>query len=150
MKNFIVTTLLCCISFCAAAQKNETVEYPFFRTKNTRVFDITKVTTSKEYTALEVYFYAADWVKVNSTSILTGNSSGKKYKLLRSEGIDIDQETALPVGGYMKATLYFEPLDAADRSFDFSEGENVPNGWEVTNISLAPYSLKKVLEKDKK
>ena len=41
MKNFIVTTLLCCISFCATAQKNETVEYPFFRAKNTRVFDIT-------------------------------------------------------------------------------------------------------------
>lgn len=29
MKYFIVTTLLCCITFCATAQKNEIVEYPF-------------------------------------------------------------------------------------------------------------------------
>ena len=50
----------------------------------------------------------------------------------------------------MKATLYFEPLDAADRSFNFSGGENIPNGWEITNISLTPYSLKEVMEKDKK
>lgn len=150
MKKLFLTLIVALATLCGFAQKNKTVEYPFFRTKNTRVFDITKVTTSKEYTALEVYFYAADWIKVNSTSILTGNNSGKKYKLLRSEGVDIDQETALPVGGYMKATLYFEPLDATDRSFDFSEGDNVPNGWEITNISLTPCSLKKVLEKDKK
>lgn len=150
MKYFIVTALLYCITFCATAQKNEIVEYPFYQTKNTRVFDITKVTTSKDYTALEVYFYAAEWIKVNGTSTLIGNNSGKRYKLLRSEGVDVDKETTLPECGYMKATLYFEPLDAADRSFNFSEGENVPNGWEITNISLTPYSLKKVLEKDKK
>ena len=29
MKYFIVTTLLFCITFCATAQKNEIVEYPF-------------------------------------------------------------------------------------------------------------------------
>ena len=150
MKKLFLTLIIAFATLCSFAQKRQIVEFPFYQTKNTRVFDITKVTTDKNYTALEVYFYAAEWIKVNSTSILTGNNSGKKYKLLRSEGVDIDKETTLPQCGYMKATLYFEPLDATDRSFNFSEGENIPNGWEITNISLTPYSLKEVMEKDKK
>ena len=150
MKKLFLTLFVAFATVCGFAQKGESVEFPFYQTKNTRVFDITKVTTDKNHTALEVYFYAAEWIKVNGTSILTGNNSGKKYKLLRSEGVDVDQTTTLPECGYMKATLYFEPLDAADRSFNFSEGENIPNGWEITNISLTPYSLKEVMENDKK
>lgn len=150
MKNLFLTLILALVTLCSFAQKKQTVEFPFYQTKNTRVFDITKVTTDKNYTALEVYFYAAEWIKVKSTSILTGNNSGKRYKMLRSEGVNVDKETTLPQCGYMKATLYFEPLDATDQSFDFSEGENVANGWKITNISLTPYSLKEVMKKDKK
>lgn len=150
MRYYITTALLCCVTLCITAQKIRTVEFPFYQTTNTRVFDITKVTTDKNHTALEVYFYAAKYIKLNSTSILIGNNSGKKYKLLRSEGVHLDQQTNLPQCGYMKATLYFEPLDEADNTFDFSEGENVSNGWNIKNISLTPYNLKEVLSKDKK
>ena len=149
MKKTFLTLIIAFATVCGFAQKRQTVEFPFYQTKNTRVFDITKVTTDKDYTALEVYFYAAEWIKVNSTSILTGNNSGKRYKMLRSEGVNVDKETTLPQCGYMKATLYFEPLDATDRSFDFYEGENVANGWSITGISLTPYNLKDVLERDK-
>ena len=149
MKKLFLTLIVAFATVCGFAQKRQTIEFPFYQTKNTRVFDITKVTTDKDYTALEVYFYAAEWIKVNSTSILTGNNSGKRYKMLRSEGVNVDKETTLPQCGYMKATLYFEPLDATDRSFDFSEGENAANGWSITGISLTPYNLKDVLERDK-
>ena len=91
MKKLFLTLIIAFATLCGFAQKGETVEFPFYQTKNTRVFDITKVTTDKNYTALEVYFYAAEWIKVNGTSILIGNNSGKRYKLLRSEGVDIDK-----------------------------------------------------------
>ncbi len=149
MKKLFLTLIVAFATVCSYAQKLQTVEFPFYQTKNTRVFDITKVTTCKDYTALEVYFYAAECIKVNSTTILTGNNSGKKYKLLRCEGVDVDQMTTLPECRYMKATLYFEPLDASEHSFDFSEGENIDNAWNITGVSLTPYRLKEILKKDK-
>lgn len=151
MRNFtLATMLLCVIAISTTAQKKHTVEYPFYKAKNTRTFDITKVMTDKEYTTLEVCFYASQSVRLAKESTLTGNDSGKKYKLLRSEGIETDSWTTMPECLYMKATLYFEPLDAADLSFDFSEGENVSNGWEIKGVSLTPYNLKDIIEKDKK
>lgn len=64
MKKLFLTLIVALATLCGFAQKNKTVEYPFFRTKNTRVFDITKVTTNKEHTALEVYFYAAYYNRI--------------------------------------------------------------------------------------
>ncbi|MBR5860266.1 MAG: hypothetical protein IKY71_02855, partial [Bacteroidaceae bacterium] len=147
MKKTLLTLLFAFATVCGFAQESITVEYPYYETINTRIFDISKVIADKEATVLEVYFYAVENITVDADAVLVGNTTGKRYKLLRSEGVEIGQATNLPESGFMKGVLHFEPLDKEDLSFDFDGGKS---GWNLKGVSLKEYSLKEVIGKDKK
>ena len=147
MKKLFLTLVVAFATVCGFAQESISVEYPYYETINTRVFDISKVVANKEATVLEVYFYAVDNITVDADAVLVGNTAGKRYKLLRSEGVEIGQATNLPESGFMKGVLHFEPLDKEDLSFDFDGGKS---GWNLKGVSLKEYSLKEVIGKDKK
>ena len=147
MKKLFLTLVVAFATLCSFAQESITVEYPYYETINTRFFDISKVIADKEATVLEVYFYAVENITVDANIMLVGNTTGKHYKLLRSEGVEIGQATNLPESGFMKGVLHFEPLDKEDLSFDFDGGKS---GWNLKGVSLKEYSLKEVIGKDKK
>ena len=147
MKKKLFTILFALTTMCGFAQESITVEYPYYETINTRIFDISKVVADREATVLEVYFYAVDNITVDADAVLVGNTTGKRYKLLRSEGVEIGQATNLPESGFMKGVLHFEPLDKEDLSFDFDGGKS---GWSLKGVSLKEYSLKEIIGKDKK
>ena len=86
MKKLFLTLIVAFATAFGFAQENITVEYPYYETINTRIFDISKVIADKEATVLEVYFYAVDNITVDANTVLVGNTTGKCYKLLRSEG----------------------------------------------------------------
>ena len=133
MKKLFLILIVAFATTCGFAQKRITVEYPYYDTINTRIFDISKVIADKEATVLEVYFYAADNITVDANTVLVGNTTSKHYKLLRSEGVEIGQATNLPESGFMKGVLHFEPLDKEDLSFDFDGGNS---GWSLKGVSL--------------
>ena len=114
MRKRLSTLLFALITLCSFAQKSISVEYPYYESINTRIFDISKVIADKETTVLEVYFYAVENITVDANTMLAGNTTGKHYKLLRSEGVEIGHVTNLPECGFMKGVLIFEPLDKED------------------------------------
>ena len=76
MKKLILTLIVAFTTVCGFAQESITVEYPYYETINTRVFDISKVIADKEATVLEVYFYAVENITVDADAVLVGNTTG--------------------------------------------------------------------------
>ena len=124
MKKLILTLIVAFATVCGFAQESISVEYPYYETINTRIFDISKVVADKEATVLEVYFYAVENITFDANTMLVGDTTGKHYKLLRSKGVEIGHVTNLPECGFMKGVLIFEPLEKEDRSFDFDGGKS--------------------------
>lgn len=52
MKKLILTLIVAIATVCGFAQESITVEYPYYETINTRIFDISKVVADKEATVL--------------------------------------------------------------------------------------------------
>ena len=58
-----------------------------------------------------------NWVRLSSHTILS-TEDGKRYKLLKCEGIEPDKECYLPESGRMSFTLEYEPLPESAKMFD--------------------------------
>lgn len=52
-----------------------------------------------------------NWISVNSQSVLEPIQGDERYKLLKSEGLELDKKIFMPESGEVKFTLYFEPID---------------------------------------
>ena len=73
------------------------------------------------------------WVKISSQSFLRGQS-GKIYKFIRLEGMEVDTKVFMPESGTMSCVLYFEALDKNEQSFDYIENldeEDVSNFYGI-------------------
>jgi len=86
------------------------------------------------------------WVKVQSNWIIQDKKSGKNYKILRVDGIEIDKEIYMPESGKMPCTIYFEPLDKSTELINIIEpGGRVES--QVYGVHLK--SVKQKKDKDK-
>ena len=52
---------------------------------------------------------------------LKDRHSDKQFKVLRAEGIQLNEQVAMPESGRVPFTLYFEPLDADVKELNFIE-----------------------------
>lgn len=52
-----------------------------------------------------------NWISINSQSMLEPIRGDQRYKLLKSEGFELDKKVAMPESGEVKFNLYFEPVD---------------------------------------
>ncbi|MBR5851504.1 MAG: hypothetical protein IKY73_03155, partial [Bacteroidaceae bacterium] len=72
MKRLFISLIIAFATVCGFAQESITVEYPYYETINTRIYDISKVIADKEATVLEVYFYAVENITVDADAVLVG------------------------------------------------------------------------------
>jgi len=109
----------------AIEAQNKIVELPDFETSNTILFEINKLELKDTATVLfcDAYHRPDMWIRISSKSYLKGNS-GRIYKLLCSEGFELDKKVNMPQSGNVTFKLYMELLDKDENTFDFMEGEN--------------------------
>jgi len=110
------------------------VENPEFESSNMGSLEINKLELNKNETVLYCDFYANpnDTISISSICYLNGKS-GKIYKLLSSENIELGKKTIIPTTGYISIKLHLKPLDKTEKYFDLLIGENGQD-YKITGI----------------
>ena len=126
---------LCLCSFLSWGQR--VVEVPWYESTNTEMFDIIKIELTEDATILtgQVYYFPDHWFRVVGRTVLRGEN-GKEYKLLKAEGITLNEKMFLPESGRMTFQLYFESLDDSEKNVDYVEG-NHEDDWLIRGIRLS-------------
>lgn len=101
------------------------VDYPDYGS-HANYIEVNRVKADKAETVLEatVYNRPGYWVQMNSTGILIGSNTGKKYKFLRAEGLEMDKKVAMPSTGYRDFTIRFEAIDKRDSLVHWMGNDN--------------------------
>lgn len=135
-QNFFLSLLFILLITASCVNQNVIIERPEYESSNARTFEISKLELKDTVTVLYCDFYNSTrpgaWVSISSKSYLKGKS-GRIYKIVGSEGYVLDERATMPESGNMSFKLYAEPLDKADDTFDFMEGE-YEGAFVVTGI----------------
>ena len=139
MKKIIFILLMLFTVVSADAQKRQIVENPFYESTNTSRLEITRIETSKKETVVwaTLWYRHNYWLRMAETMLLKGKETGKEYKMLRVEGIELNKETFMPASNSMDIKIYFEPISSEEKSVDFWEGDE-DGAWWIKGISLTP------------
>ena len=136
---------LCLCLWTSLGWGQRVIEVPWYETTNTYMFDIIKMELTDEATIItgQVKYFPNEWFRVVGRTVLRGES-GKEYKLLKAEGIKLNEQVFLPESGQMTFQLYFEPVDAGEKKMDYVEG-NHETDWRIGGIVLdeKPQKLEK-------
>ena len=136
---------LCLCLWTSLGWGQRMIEVQWYETTNTYMFDIIKMELTDEATVItgQVKYFPNEWFRVVGRTVLRGES-GKEYKLLKTEGIKLDEQVFLPESGQMTFRLYFEPVDAGEKKVDYVEG-NHETDWRIGGIVLdeKPQKLEK-------
>jgi len=138
MTAFLMVAIFLVLTSCT---QNKEVTSPAVDYSNTSSLEIDKVVLTDSITTLYMssYYRPSWWIKISSKSYLMAD--GKKYSILRSEGLELDKEFFLPkenVDGIATATfkLIFKAIPFQTKSIDFSEGPTIQNSFEMYGIRL--------------
>ena len=103
--------------------QNKVIEVPRYESTNTYMFDVVKIEMARNATIVtgQVKSFPGEWFRISGRTVIKGDS-GREYRLLSAEGIDLNQKVFLPESGVMTFQLYFEPLDAREKKIDYVEG----------------------------
>lgn len=129
--HFLIIVGFLSISYISLAQ-GKIIQRPDYESSSTTNFQIDKLELKNTETILHCDIYSNNWMLLSSKIYLKGKS-GKLYKLLRSEGFELDKQVTMPQSGNISFKLHMEPLDKTEKSFDYIEGEN-ENMDKITNI----------------
>lgn len=123
MKNTLLTLLLTLCVVGAWAQKHSTLAKP--RVINHPVIEycphwiaMNDIELTQEATIIRGYLHNHPnyTCSVADNAFLKDRHSDKQFKVLRAEGIQLNEQVAMPESGRVPFTLYFEPLELMSRS----------------------------------
>jgi len=115
--------LLLCLLF-SSCTRTKIINNPEVLATNSRAIEIGCIELSDTETVfyMDAYHSVGSWVRIDSETYLEGNITGKQYKLICSEGFELDTRVNMPESGNVPFKLYFEPLDKTDTVVEFVEG----------------------------
>ena len=92
---------LCLCLWTSLGWGQRVIEVPWYETTNTYMFDIIKMELTDEATVItgQVKYFPNEWFRVVGRTVLRGES-GKEYKLLKAEGIKLNEQVFLPESGH--------------------------------------------------
>lgn len=131
--SFIVALLLC----TTLQAKERVIEKPPFCVRNTTSIEVSKVVMSDTATILHIYakYRPKNWIRIAEESYLKDNN-GETYLLRSGIGITPGKEFWMPESGEAEFQLVFPPLPDTATSIDFTEGNDVENGFSIWGIQL--------------
>ena len=128
--------VLALLAVGCSAPLPQRVDYPRYGWRNNETQELVCVERTDAATILtfKSYFIPGWWIRVSSDTHL--EAEGKRYALLRAEGITPGEELTMGEDGKAVYTLFFEPLPARTKTVDYIEGENVAGGFRFYGIDL--------------
>lgn len=115
----LLTVIL--ISVLVIAKQPREIVRPVINKINTDFFAIYKIELTDTATVvyMDAYNSPGYWVMFESTDYLKGKESGRIYKIVRAEGLDLNKKVSMPENGTVSFRLFFEPLSKEDTQLDF-------------------------------
>jgi len=137
----IFTLFLCLI--LGSCSRTIVINNPEVMATNTRAIEIERIEISDTATVfyIDAYNRPGNWISIASETYLEGNVTGKQYKLIRSEGFELDKQINMPESGNVPFKLYFEPLDKKETAVEFVEGHN-SGAFVISGIQLKEKEVK--------
>jgi thiol-disulfide isomerase/thioredoxin len=138
MMGKIIIFLLCIFSFVSCSKGDTVIVQPEYESSNTELLQFSKIELTDTATVLyaDVYNSPNNWIAISSKSVLQGDN-GKVYKLLRSNGFDLDKQVLMPESGNKSFLLVFEPLDKNEKTVSYYEDINDKNNmFSIEGIKL--------------
>ncbi len=86
-------------------------------------YSIDEVKTGRQSTIIDVTFFnePGRWVMLASNTFLRDRATGTEYKLVKADGIALDEKVDMDKTGKLAAKLYFEPLPKSVKTVDLIE-----------------------------
>ena len=115
---------------------NPMVDYPTYESSNADALQITQVERTDSATILRIhaYYIPKYWIQLAKETHLVADD-GTKCPVLRTEGLSLGEQFYMPESGEADFTLYFAPLPASAKTFDFTEG-NGEGAWQINGIRV--------------
>lgn len=137
MKNGIWTVGVVVCLLTACRNGGQIVERPAFGVRTSRVLEIDKIVLNDTATVLylDAYYTPKHWIRLDSAVALL--AGGKRYSVVRAEGLELGSFHWMPDSGKSTFQLIFPPLPRGVKTVDFMECEN-GEGWNIFDISLTP------------
>ena len=113
-KNNLLLCLLLSICTFANAQKSRIINNPKSEYKS-KMYDIKKTEITSEYTIVDmrVSYTPNSWLRIDSiTTTLKESDGNRTFKLLKSDGYELNKQVIIPESGYIDGTFYFESIPA--------------------------------------
>lgn len=139
-------TLFCCLlCLLTGLLSAQTIDHPTFKARSGSIRNITRIERTSECTKVYIHaiFRPKWWISEDAGSYLEDTATGKRYRLIGAEGIEIGQKTFMPESGEKDYVLIFEPLPTETTCIHLIE----PNSKETNtyDISLVPTKEKDLL-----
>ena len=117
--------LVCCSSQLFAAEAIKMIRNPYVSNPKSWL-QIDSIGLTSDTTILYVTGKnsPSNWISINSQSVLEPIQGDLRYKLLKSEGFELDKRVLIPESGEVKFNLYFEPIDTT-MHYSLIEEENL-------------------------
>ena len=125
-------TLLLCLIF-SSCSKTTVINNPEVMATNTRAIELERIELSDTVTVfyVDAHNRPGYWIRIDSETYLKGNVTGKQYKLIRSEGFELDKEFNMPESGNVPFKLFFETLDKKETAVEVIDGALVISGIQL-------------------
>ena len=122
-----------CILSC---DKSKVIIHPEFDTNSIKSsnYGIDRIELNDTSTIIDMTLYHLPdfWVRITSPTKLRGTTSEKEYPLKFIEGLAPDIMVHVDSTGFLKARLFFDPIDASDSAVDlYMEGQYLYNGIKL-------------------
>ncbi|MDR2917167.1 MAG: redoxin domain-containing protein [Tannerella sp.] len=128
---------------CSTPSKDKVIDYPVIGSSNTDLMEIYRIETTDTALVLhaEVYNRPNNWIRLSSQAYVTGETTGKTYRLTGSPDFEFDKEVYMPDSWNKKVTMIFEPIDDSEKLISFYEGNN-EGDIHFKDIDLTPSEKK--------
>ncbi|MGL5681727.1 MAG: TlpA family protein disulfide reductase [Marinifilaceae bacterium] len=133
MKQTFLLLLLSTL-FLSAIAKNRVIEHPSCDYHANIKFDRVEITDSVTICDITVSDIPHNCYMIPTSMFLKEEGGDRTYKLLRSEGYELDKKQFMPEEGFMKARLFFERVD--DDVILLNTGGNARPNLETYRLSL--------------
>jgi thiol-disulfide isomerase/thioredoxin len=138
MKQFFFIIIICSLFLASGCKRETVILQPEHKSSNIELLQFSKIELTDTATVLyaDVYNLPNNWIAISSKSVLQGDN-GKVYKLLRSNGFDLDKQVPMPESGNKSFSLVFEPLDKNEKTVSYYEDMNDKNNmFSIEGIQL--------------
>jgi thiol-disulfide isomerase/thioredoxin len=136
--NKLIAIIVCGLLFSACGKKSNVVLYPEYETTNCgEMFQFSKIELTDTATIIyaDVYNEPGHWISISSKSVLQGEHDSI-YKLLYSNGFELDKQVPMPDSGYVSFSLVFQPIAKTEKTVSFYENINNRDYFSVEGIKL--------------